>query len=98
VLDPDVVRRIDAVAVPPGAPTEMRGAQNVAKAALAGARRGSAPVALALIDGAVGVILAPGGRLTLAMQFETRDDRIARIDVVADPERLRKLEVALLED
>jgi len=98
VLDPDVVRRIDAGAVPPGAPTEMRGAQNVAKAALAGARRGSAPVALALINGAVGVILAPGGRLTLAMQFETRDDRIARIDVVADPERLRKLEVALLED
>jgi len=98
VLDPDVVRHIDAAGVAPGAPTEMRGAQAVAKAALAGSRRASAPVALALIDGTVGVILAPHGRLTLAMRFETRDDRIVRIDVVAGPERLGTLNVAVLED
>ena len=98
VLDPDVVRRADAAAVPPGAPRELRGAEAVAKGALAGARRArSAPAALALVDGTVGVVVAPHGRLTLAMRFEIRDARIAAIDVVAEPDRLRGLEVALLD-
>jgi RNA polymerase sigma-70 factor (ECF subfamily) len=98
VLDPGVVRRADAAAVPPGAPRELRGAEAVANGALAGARRArSAPAALALIDGTVGVVVAPRGRLTLAMRFEIRDARIVAIDVVAAPERLRALDVALLD-
>jgi RNA polymerase sigma factor (sigma-70 family) len=98
VLDPAVVRRADAAALPPGAPRELRGAEAVAKGALAGARRaGSLPVALALIDGKVGVVLAPRGRLTMAMQFEIRDARIVAIDVVADRDRLRRLDVGLLD-
>jgi RNA polymerase sigma-70 factor, ECF subfamily len=98
VLDPAVVRRADAAALPPGAPRELRGAQAVAKGALAGARRaGSAPGALALINGKVGVVVAPRGRLTMAMQFEIRDGRIAAIDVVAEPDRLRSLDVGLLD-
>jgi RNA polymerase sigma-70 factor, ECF subfamily len=98
VLDPAVVRRADAAALPPGAPRELRGAEAVAKGALAGARRaGSPPVALALIDGKVGVVLAPRGRLKMAMQFEIRDARIVAIDVVADPDRLRRLDVGLLD-
>jgi RNA polymerase sigma factor (sigma-70 family) len=98
VLDPDVVRRADAAALPPGATRELRGAQAVAKGALAGARRApSTPVALALINGKVGVVVAPRGRLTMAMQFEIRDGRITTIDVVADPDRLRRLDVGLLD-
>ena len=98
VLDPAVVRRADAVALPPGATRELRGAEAVAKGARAGARRaGSPPVALALINGKVGVVVAPRGRLTMAMQFEIRDARIVAIDVVADPDRLRRLEVGLLD-
>jgi len=98
VLDPAVVRRADAAALPPGATRELRGAQAVAKGALAGARRaGSPPVALALINGKVGVVVAPRGRLTMAMQFEIRDARIVAIDVVADPDRLRRLDVGLLD-
>ena len=63
VLDPDVVLRADAAAVPPGAPRELRGAEAVAKGALAGSRRaGSLPLALALINGKVGVVVAPRGR------------------------------------
>jgi RNA polymerase sigma-70 factor, ECF subfamily len=97
VLDPDVVRRADAAALPPGAPRELRGADAVAKGALAGSRRGrSTSVALALINGNVGVVMAPRGRLTMAMQFEIRDARIVAIDIVADPDRLGSLEVALL--
>jgi RNA polymerase sigma-70 factor (ECF subfamily) len=98
VLDPAVVRRADAAALPPGAPRELRGAEAVAQGALAGARRaGSPPVALALINGKVGVVVAPHGRLTMAMQFETRDARIVAIEIVADPDRLRGLDVALLD-
>ena len=98
VLDPAVVRRADAAALPPGATRELRGAEAVAKGALAGARRaGSPPVALALINGKVGVVVAPRGRLTMAMQFEIRDARIVAIDVVADPDRLGGLEVGLLD-
>jgi RNA polymerase sigma factor (sigma-70 family) len=98
VLDPAVVRRADAAALPPGAPRELRGAEAVAKGALAGARRaGSPPVALALINGKVGVVVAPRGRLTMAMQFEIRDGKIAAIDIVADPDRLRGLDVGLLD-
>jgi RNA polymerase sigma-70 factor (ECF subfamily) len=98
VLDPAVVRRADSAALPPGAPRELRGAQAVAKGALAGARRApSAPAALALINGKVGVVVAPHGRLTMAMQFEIRDARIVAIDVVAEPDRLRSLDVGLLD-
>jgi RNA polymerase sigma-70 factor (ECF subfamily) len=98
VLDPAVVRRADPAALPPGAPRELRGAQAVAKGALAGSRRaGSAPGALALINGKVGVVVAPRGRLTMAMVFEIRDARIVAIDVVADPDRLRRLDVGLLD-
>jgi RNA polymerase sigma-70 factor (ECF subfamily) len=98
VLDPAVVRRADAAALPPGAPRELRGAEAVAKGALAGARRaGSPPVALALINGKVGVVVAPRGRLTMAMQFEIRDASITAIDIVADPDRLRRLDVGLLD-
>jgi RNA polymerase sigma factor (sigma-70 family) len=98
VLDPDVVRRADPAAVPPGAPRELRGAQAVATGALAGSRRArSAPVALALVNGKVGVVVAPRGRLTMAIQFEVRDARITAIDVVAELGRLRSLDVALLD-
>jgi RNA polymerase sigma-70 factor (ECF subfamily) len=54
-------------------------------------------VALALINGKVGVVVAPRGRLSMAMQFEIRDARIVAIDVVADPDRLRGLDVGLLD-
>ncbi len=98
VLDPAVVRWADSAALPPGAPRELRGAEAVAKGALAGARRGgSAPAALALINGKVGVVVAPRGRLTMAMQFEIRDARIVAIDIVAQPDRLRSLKVGLLD-
>jgi RNA polymerase sigma factor (sigma-70 family) len=98
VLDPAVVRRADPAALPPGAPRELRGAEAVAKGALAGARRApSAPGARALINGQVGVVVAPRGRLTMAMQFEIRDGRITAIDVVAEPDRLRGLDVGLLD-
>ena len=98
VLDPDVVRRLDAVATATGAPRELRGAQAVARGALAGSRRArSAPVALALVDGRVGVVVAPRGRLSTVIIFKISRGRIVEMDVIADPARLSQLHLAVLE-
>jgi RNA polymerase sigma-70 factor (ECF subfamily) len=98
VLDPDVVRRLDAVAAATGAPRELRGAQAVARGALAGSQRArSAPVALALVDGSVGIVVAPRGRLSTVIVFKVSRARIVEMDVIADPARLRQLHVAVLE-
>jgi RNA polymerase sigma factor (sigma-70 family) len=96
VLDPDVVVRADRSTVPPGTPTEARGAQTVARRALlAGADRAQL-AELAIVDGAVGLVVAPLGRLRLALRFTFERGKIARIDVTGDPARLDALRVAVL--
>jgi RNA polymerase sigma-70 factor (ECF subfamily) len=95
VLDADVVLRADRAAVPAGASREVRGAPAVAKRALAGRARFTQP---ALVDGAVGIVSAPRGRLSLVLRFTITRGKIVEIDVVADPERLRQLELAILND
>src|SRR5262245_29280729 len=68
VLDPDVVARADRAAVPSGALTEVRGAPAVAKSALTfSARARFAQVAL--VNGTVGIIVAPRGRLFIVLGF-----------------------------
>ena len=97
VLDPDVVRRIDVA--PPGAARELRGAAAVAKGALAGSQRArSTPTALALVDGSVGIVVAPRGRLSMAIIFKIAGARILEMDVITDPARLGQLHIAVLED
>jgi RNA polymerase sigma factor (sigma-70 family) len=97
VLDPDVVARADPHAAPAGVPKEVHGAQSVAGQALAFSRR--APFArLALVDGAVGMVVAPHGRLATVMTFTVTLGKITEINIVADPERLRQLNFAVLDD
>ncbi|MFE4334404.1 sigma-70 family RNA polymerase sigma factor [Streptomyces sp. NPDC056831] len=96
VLAPDVMRRADPAALPPGGATEVRGARAVAEGTAALARR-SRLAELALVDGAVGVVVAPYGRLLFALTFAIEDDRIAEYDVIADPARLRRLHLAVLD-
>jgi RNA polymerase sigma-70 factor (ECF subfamily) len=99
VLDPDVVRRTDVAAVTAGASREVRGAQAVAKGALTASQRArSAPVALALVNGRVGVVVAPRGRLSTVITFKIRRGKIVEIDVLTDPARLHQLHLAVLED
>jgi RNA polymerase sigma factor (sigma-70 family) len=96
VLDPGVVRRADRVALPAG-PVELRGAQAVAKEARVFSRRARVS-RLALVDGTVGIVVAPRGRSRLAIGFTIEHDRIAEMDVIADPARLHQLELAVLGD
>jgi hypothetical protein len=61
--------------------------------------RGSPPfVRPALVNGVAGVVVAPGGRPFSVMAFTVRDGRIVEIDALADPARLRELDLAVLDD
>jgi RNA polymerase sigma-70 factor (ECF subfamily) len=96
VLDPDVVVQVDAAAGASGAPREVRGARTWAQGAVAFSRF-AASMQTALVDGAVGLVLAPGGRLSRALRFTIAGGQIVAVDVVADPARLRQLTLAVLE-
>ncbi|MFE7802443.1 sigma-70 family RNA polymerase sigma factor [Nocardia sp. NPDC057440] len=97
VLAPDVVRTADPAALPAGMALVTRGADAVAKETLV-LRRRSQVAALALVNGAVGIIVAPRGQLLLALTVTVEGDRIAAYEVYADPARLRQLELAVLPD
>ncbi|MFD0364798.1 sigma-70 family RNA polymerase sigma factor [Nocardia sp. GCM10030253] len=95
VLAPDVVRTADPAALPAGMASVARGAHTVAKETVV-LRRRSQVATLALVNGAVGIIVAPRGRLLLALTVAVDGDRIAGYEVFADPARLRKLDLAVL--
>ncbi len=94
LLDPDVVLRSDAAAVQAGAAAEVRGA-----AAVAGTFAGRARFAqAALVDGAMGAVWAPGGTPRFVFAFTIRDGKIVEITILANPERLQRLDVVMLPD
>jgi RNA polymerase sigma factor (sigma-70 family) len=94
VLDPDVVLRHDRTAVPLGASRDVRGALAVAKQ-FAGRAQAARPL---LVNGSVGVVVAPRGRLLLILDLTITNGKIAEINVIADPARLQKLDLAVLGD
>ena len=95
LLDPDVVLRVDAEAMPTGRGLVLRGRQAVAGGAVASAARARASE-LALVDGTVGMVMTTGGRPTVALRFVIVGDAIAGIDVIAAPDRLARLELGEL--
>jgi RNA polymerase sigma-70 factor (ECF subfamily) len=95
LLAPDVVRRADATALAPGRPREVRGARTVAgEITVFGQHARFAQVAL--VNGAVGVVLAPRGRLRSVL-ITIEGDIISSYEIVSDPHRLRSLSLAVLE-
>jgi RNA polymerase sigma-70 factor (ECF subfamily) len=71
----------------------------VAETLLAASRTGdvAAVIAvLALVNGAVGIVIAPHGRLQLALTVTIEGERIAGYELIADPARLRQLDLAVL--
>lgn len=97
VLDPDVVVRLGEGAGAPGAPRELRGARNWAQGAVAFSRlaRFMQP---ALINGVVGLVFAPDGKLTRALTFTFANGKIVEVDIIADRDELQKLNLAILSD
>ncbi len=96
VLDPDVVLHSDAATSPSGVPITVRGAAAVAGGARAASAR-SRYGRVALVNGAPGLIMAPRGRLLIALAFTFSGDKISQIDVIGDPDRLAALDLALLD-
>jgi RNA polymerase sigma-70 factor (ECF subfamily) len=97
VLDPDVVLRSDGGVARPAVSVVVSGAAAVAERALTFARL-SPFVRPALVNGAAGVVVAPGGRPLSVMAFTVSGGKIVEIDSVADPERLRNLDLPVLDD
>ena len=89
VLDPDV-EALAGGRVVQGARAWAAGAVTYAKLA-----RNVQP---ALINGNVGLVLAPRGRLVRALKFSIENGKIRRVEVITDPDALRALDLAVLED
>jgi RNA polymerase sigma factor (sigma-70 family) len=100
VLDPDVVLRSDGGLVRAGLSREVRGAAAVAEQALTFSKFArSARARPALVNGAAGVVSwSPDGQLFSVSGFTIRHGKIVEIDILADPERLRQLDLVVLDD
>ena len=96
VLDPDLVARSDQASQAAGGAAEVRGAANWARGAVTFAR-GARFTRPALVNGAIGLVVAPRGRLFRVLTLTFVEGKIASIDVIGDPQSLRGLELAAME-
>jgi RNA polymerase sigma factor (sigma-70 family) len=92
VLDPDVVLRSDGGPARPAASAVVRGANAVASRAISFSLPGASlrPV---LVNGAAGVVVVVDGQPFSVMGFTVTDGKVSAIDVLADPERIRRLDL-----
>jgi hypothetical protein len=95
VLDPAFSVQADAVAAPRGVPTGIHDAESWAKQAIQSAR-GARLARVAMVEGSVGLIVAPRGRLFRVLRFTYANGRIRSLEVIGDPERLQSVEIAEL--
>ena len=97
LLDPDMVFRVDATAGAAAAAGEIHGVEAWARQAITFAR-GARFAQTALVDGEVGVVVAPRGRLFRVLRLTVKNGRIAVVEVIGDPERLKEIDLAILEE
>jgi RNA polymerase sigma-70 factor (ECF subfamily) len=95
VLDPEFAVHADATAAPGAVPAGIHGAEGWAKQAVRAAR-GAQLARVAMVEGTVGLIVAPRGRLFRVLRFTFANGRIAAMEVIGNPERLRTIEVGEL--
>jgi RNA polymerase sigma factor (sigma-70 family) len=95
VLDPDVVARGDFG--PVRGSREFRGAEAVARTALGYGRLGLV-VRPALVNGAAGAVATRDGELFAIFGVTVRGARIVEMNFLADPERLRQVDLTALEN
>lgn len=95
VLDPAFSADADATASAGAVRPTVRGAEAWAKQAIRAAR-GARFARIAMVEGSVGLIIAPRGRLFRVLRFSFADGRIKALEVIGDSERLRNIEVGVL--
>jgi RNA polymerase sigma-70 factor (ECF subfamily) len=91
VLDPEVVFRFEGGRIGPPSRPPVVGADDVARQVLARGTPFAAHARPAVVNGGAGVVVAPGATPIAIVSFAIAGDRIAEIDVLADPERLRRI-------
>jgi len=96
LLDPDVVLHIEDVTQQPGVRREIRGIDVLLERAR-NFSRAARFCRVALLNGSPGLVMAPGGRLARAMVFSFAGEKVTSIEVIADPARLRELDVSVPE-
>ncbi|HTK09408.1 MAG TPA: sigma-70 family RNA polymerase sigma factor [Ktedonobacteraceae bacterium] len=94
LLDPDVVYRAGWTASPVGYTKEIRGADSVAKQLM----RRSQKVQPMLVNGSIGIVVAPPGQRLLVTRLTIMHGKIAQITVISDPAHLSQLHLAVLSD
>lgn len=77
-----------------GRAKEIRGSHAVARQVILGRAQGAE---VALVNGSVGVVVAPFGRLRFAVVFTLEENRIAEMEVISDSRRLSQIEIAVIE-
>lgn len=98
VLDPDVTLRADGGKALPGGMRVLHGAPAVAGQLATFQRMATASTTRpALVNGAAGLVNTVDGELVSIMGFTVADGRIVGIDILSDPERLARLDLAGLE-
>jgi RNA polymerase sigma factor (sigma-70 family) len=96
VLDPDIVLRADGGAVA-GLSRVVRGASAVASQAATFSRSGLSNQ-LVLVNGHLGFVSRrPDGRLFAVLGFTIAGGKVVEIDILADPERLSRLDLSVIE-
>ncbi len=97
LLDPDIVLRADSGPGIPGATIEVRGAAEVASRAVTFARLQlhNRPV---LVNGVLGMVAYRDGQAFSVGAITVRGGRIVEMDILADPERLRRLDLTAVDE
>ena len=95
VLDPDVVFRADRGRLPAAArrPDVVHGAADVAREVLVRGARLAQHARHAVVNGAAGLVVVPGRRPVAVLGFTVARGRIVELDLIADPDKLRALQV-----
>lgn len=91
ILDPDVWLRDDRETEASG---EKRGAMALAEQVSGRAQAAQS----ALVDGSIGAIAAPRGKLLYVLRFTIKEGKISEIDLISDPARIGRLDLAVLGD
>jgi RNA polymerase sigma-70 factor, ECF subfamily len=97
LLDPDVVLRSDGGPTAPSLTREVRGAETVASQAVMWSQAGLV-IRPALINGVAGAVTIRDGRPFSVGAFTIRGGKIVEIDILADPERVARLDLTLLDE
>lgn len=94
LLDPEVVYQADWLVSPGGSARAIRGAEVVAKQLL----RRAQEVQTILVNGSVGLVLAPPGQGLLVSQLTILHGKITQIEVISDPIRISQLHLSMLSE